>query len=466
MAEPFVALLQRLGNASQMSFLQRAHFESWSKSWFKTDSRLNPNRLPPVAIALVLVLGATLTGCNESQSRQGTRSDTSVAAATPTPAAIATKQLLLAESWSAYRQRFIQPDGRVIDWEADERTTSEGQAYAMLRAVFMDDPETFAQTLSWAEANLQRLDASGKRQDNLWSWKWGKDAAGNWGILDANFASDADIDAITALILAARRWNRPDYLQLARTKLRDLWTLSTVTASTSSRPAPARPSAPQPSDGFRYLLPGPKAAFQPQPHLLYLNPSYFAPYAFRLFAQVDGDRNWLSLVDSSYKVLRDSASLSATKLPSDWVAFDAATGNYIPLRPPSPIRSIYGFDAYRVWWRVGIDAQWFNEPAAWEYLQQHLPTLESQWRAQQKIPAQIDLQGQPLVSYESTAQYGMLFAAFQLTNPEIADQIYQQKILPVYQDGIWDNNSAYYTQNLAWFGLLASTDVAVNWLQP
>jgi len=71
------------------------------------------------------------------------------------------------------------------------------------------------------------------------------------------------------------------------------------------------------------------------------------------------------------------------------------------------------------------------------------------------------------VPYESTSQYGMLFAAFQLTNPQVAEQIYQQKILPAYRDGFWDNNAAYYAQNLAWFGLLASTDdVAVNWLQP
>ncbi|BAU41182.1 glycosyl hydrolase family 8 [Leptolyngbya sp. O-77] len=423
--------------------------------------------LRPWAIALVLVFGSTLAGCNNSGLSQSTPPDATVVSqpgntSEPTPAAIASKQLLLAESWSAYRERFIQQDGRVIDWEADERTTSEGQAYAMLRAVFIDDPETFAQTLNWAEENLQRLDASGKRRDNLWAWKWGKDADGNWTILDENFASDADIDAVTALILAARRWNRPDYLQLARIKLRDLWTLSTVAVPLHS----ARSSNSQPAREQRYLLPGPKEAFQPQPDLLHLNPSYLAPYAFRLFAQVDGDRNWMSLVDSSYKILRESSQLSSAKLPSDWVALNTTTGSYIPLRPPSPIRSIYGFDAYRVWWRVGIDAQWFNEPAAWEYLQQHLPSLESKWKTQQKIPAQIDLQGQPLVPYESTSQYGMLFAAFQLTNPQIAEQIYQQKILPVYQNGFWDNNSAYYAQNLAWFGLLASTDVAVNWLQP
>ena len=135
---------------------------------------------------------------------------------------------VLEESWAVYKSRFIQADGRVIDREAQDRTVSEGQAYAMLRAVVMDDLETFEATLSWAETNLQRLDSSGDRIDQLWAWQWGQKVGTLWGILDENFASDADLDAATALILAARRWDRPDYLTLAQAKLADLWTLSTV----------------------------------------------------------------------------------------------------------------------------------------------------------------------------------------------------------------------------------------------
>ena len=90
--------------------------------------------------------------------------------------ASATPEALLNESWMAYRQRFIQADGRVIDWEAQARTVSEGQAYAMLRAVLTDDPDTFEQTLAWAETNLKRPalpnDADGR--DRLWAWQWGQ----------------------------------------------------------------------------------------------------------------------------------------------------------------------------------------------------------------------------------------------------------------------------------------------------
>ncbi len=437
----------------------------------------------PTVVA-ALLMGAVISSCAKpsqpnSQPNVGaspsaglpgisaTATATTTATKTATKTAIASNSdstlALLQQSWTAYRQRFIQADGRVIDWEADERTTSEGQAYAMLRAVLIDDPETFDRTFNWAELNLRRLNANGTRSDSLWSWKWGKDENGTWVVLDKNFASDADIDATTALILAARRWNRPDYLQQARIKLRDLWTHSTVPSSVSLGGEVA--SAANPT-AMRYLLPGPTEAFQPQPTLLYLNPSYLAPYAFRIFAQVDTDHDWLSLVQSSYAVLNESAKISTVGLPSDWVVLDLTSGRMIPLREPNPLRSLYGFDAYRVWWRVAIDAKWFNEPVAREYLQQHLAALKTLWQSNQAVPAQIDLQGQPLVTYESTAQYGMLYSAFSVTAPEIAEQIRQQKLLPTYRDGFWDNNSAYYTQNLSWFGLLSSTDVAVNWLQP
>lgn len=94
---------------------------------------------------------------------------------------------LLNESWAAYRRQFIQADGRVIDRESDDRTVSEGQAYAMLRAVLADDPATFALTLNWAETNLQRRESPQPASkatpnsaskpaaplDSLWAWKWG-----------------------------------------------------------------------------------------------------------------------------------------------------------------------------------------------------------------------------------------------------------------------------------------------------
>lgn len=404
---------------------------------------------------LVLMIGVLVSGCGnllssaaESQSR--TNSDR------PSPT-LSTADLLQ-QSWQAYQQRFIQADGRVIDRENRDRTTSEAQAYALLRSVLMDDRATFDRVLQWSENNLQRRKPDGSDRDRLWSWRWGKDEQGNWTTLDPNFASDADLDAITALILADRHWQEPAYGQLAAAKLQDLWQLATVSIEIGEGGNGETPT--------RYFLPGPKEVFQPQPDQFYLNPSYLAPYAFRLFAQVDPQHDWLSLVDSSYDVLNQSAALSQIDLPSNWVVLNTRTGDFQPMQADSPLQSIYSFDAYRVWWRVAWDAAWFEEPRAEQFLQRHLQPLKQKWRSKQEIPAQIDLQGKALVNYESTAQYAMLVAAFQVVDPAVADQIRQQKLLPTYENGFWDNDAAYYVQNLSGLGLFPAAEVDRRWLNP
>jgi endoglucanase len=426
------------------------------------DRRLidTPSSLHPfIASLTVMTLSLGLTGCwsqvfGEPTPKASDRSDY-VSATTPIPPPSLPPSTIpsnvLSESWAAYQQRFIQGDGRVIDREAEDRSISEGQAYALLRAVLVDDAATFSKTLEWSENNLVRK-SQGLGRDRLWAWKWGKKTNNQWGILDGNFASDADIDAAVALILAARRWNQPEYLTLAKTKLQDLWEFSTIVPKGSER---------------RYLLPGPKEAFASQPSIVDLNPSYLAPYAFRLFAQVDPDRDWLSLVDSSYEVLAESAKLSAVGLPSDWVSLDVGSGKFTPIgRRASHLKTQYGFDAYRVWWRVSLDAAWFGSTQAIDFLQNHLQYPSELWQSQQKIPAEIDLQGKALVDYEATSQYAMLYSAMLFTNPSTAQEIWERKLKPQYRQGFWDNDTAYYTQNLVWFGLFPPDAVDPRLLQP
>lgn len=360
-------------------------------------------------------------------------------------------------TWQRYRERFIQADGRVIDWENDDqRTTSEGQAYAMLRALLIDDAETFDQVLAWGEQNLARRDDDGELLDHLWAWKWGPDAAPGdaktWGILDENFATDADIDAVTALIMAARHWQKPAYLNLAKTKLKDIWDFSTDDISLED------------DLSGRYLLPGPLEAFHPSPETWYLNPSYVAPYAFRLFAQVDQRRDWLALVDTGYRMLEESSKLSELGLPSDWFLLHSEAPHYRELPATAPLKSLYGFDAYRVWWRVALDLVWFESAPAGHYLNDHLSALLELWQQTQQLPAQIDLAGQAMVDYGATSQYAMIYQAARHLDTEAAESIRENKLMLADPNDFWDGDSAYYTQNLAWLGLYPPEWVSTDWL--
>src|SRR5262249_26754738 len=160
--------------------------------------------------------------------------------------------------------------------KADSLSTSEGQAYAMLRAAWIADRATFDKAWRWSRDNL----VSGVRPDHLMAWKWGARGNGTWGVIDAAFASDADEDAALALLMAWKRWNEPAYLSEARLILDDLWSRATVVAG-----------------GRRQLLAGERLC---EGSSCRLNPSYAAPYAYRIFARHDPAHAWNELVDSSY----------------------------------------------------------------------------------------------------------------------------------------------------------------------
>jgi endoglucanase len=342
----------------------------------------------------------------------------------------------LQSTWDRYRQRFIE-NGRVIDRERpDQHSTSEGQAYALLRSVMINDPKTFGQVLAWSEANLKRP------TDRLWSWQW---AEGQ--VKDANFASDGDIDAIVALILAGRRWGCPAYLDLARAKLASLWDVGTLIVTVANGKA-----------SERILLPGARDAFVktdgPEAGITW-NPSYSSPHAYRLFAQVDPGHDWTSLIGPSYRHLNAAFNLSSKRLPADWLIWDPKTdlmrlrsSTAAPLSAPVSNPSLYSFDAIRTWWRLSLDAQWFNEPRAKQLLQTGLSFFAPTIQKNDKVFATYSLDGTALVDYEATAHYAMLASGFQAIQPALAKQIQTRKLTP--KDGMWDNDRAYYSNNLVW----------------
>ncbi|MDP3595760.1 MAG: glycosyl hydrolase family 8, partial [Nitrospirota bacterium] len=110
----------------------------------------------------------------------------------------------LSALWSFYKQTYIQ-HGRVVSLDEQGITTSEGQGYAMLRAVWSNDRTTFNTVWAWTKQHLQ------VRDDKLFAWKW------KGVVLDNNSATDADTDIALALILAARRFDHPPFEREALT---------------------------------------------------------------------------------------------------------------------------------------------------------------------------------------------------------------------------------------------------------
>src|SRR5436190_19861991 len=55
----------------------------------------------------------------------------------------------LAKGWAGFKMNFILANGRVVRPENNNDTVSEGQAYAMLLAVHLNDQATFNKCFLW-----------------------------------------------------------------------------------------------------------------------------------------------------------------------------------------------------------------------------------------------------------------------------------------------------------------------------
>lgn len=260
---------------------------------------------------------------------------------------------ILAESWRYFKQTFIK-SGRVIRPEGNNDTVSEGQSYAMLRAVLMNDQKTFDQCLAWSEAALSREALYG---DHLLAWHYE-----NGKISDTNSASDADIDYAYSLILAYRTWQDQRYLTLAKKVLQSILAKETCLIN-----------------GKRYLLPWHRSINKIGEPVAQ-NLSYYSPSQFRLFYEVTQEKAWLELVDTTYNLLQRFIDYPGAPhigaLVPDWMALDQE-GQIIRL----PGKSVeYGWDAARIPLRIASDYYLYGDARALQVLNWFSKNFEKEER--------------------------------------------------------------------------------------
>lgn len=229
--------------------------------------------------------------------------------------------------WEAYKQRFIQQDGRVIEFSQQDRTTSEGQAYAMFHALVAGDRTTFQRLLEWTNQNL----ASGDLKTHLPAWLWGKRKNGRWGVIDANSASDADLWMAWTLLQAGRIWGHPDYHALGLALLRQI---------------EQREVASLPQLG-KMLLPG-ATGFHPKPDLWRLNLSYLSPQLLRALSRYGDRQLWEEVLANTVTLLEKSTQQG---IAPDWIDYQA-NGNITAA--PGVATDKIGYDAVRIYLWTGM----------------------------------------------------------------------------------------------------------------
>jgi endoglucanase len=261
-----------------------------------------------VAVAIVAVAALALLAPRPSSGPAAGES-TPLPSESPTPTAET-----LAEAADAFLADWVE-DGRVVRHDQGGDTVSEGQAYGLLIALAADDQDSFSEIWSWTEENLQR-------PDGLLSWRWADGA-----IVDDEPASDADVDAARALVIAGETWGDDAFtaagVELA-TAVADTMTVETQVG--------------------RILVPGLWAAStDPTPY----NPSYASPAAFAVLGEATGDARWAELTAGSTAVT--ATILQQTALPPDWAQVHR-DGRVEPMPGAAGTgQSVrYGYDAARL----------------------------------------------------------------------------------------------------------------------
>jgi endoglucanase len=342
-------------------------------------------------------------------------------------------QVVVEKAWTGFKDIFIESNGRVKRVKKSD-TVSEGQAYAMLRAVWMNDKVSFDKCYKWTEENLSRVKDKG---DNLLGWIW-KDGA----VIDWMPAADADVDYALSLIFADMLW--PDlspvgveeYGLKAKAVLSDI--LEKETFVTSS--------------GKIYLAPW-IVDKEEKPEIYPLNPSYFSPAHFRIFHDYTGDDRWAELADTSYYVLNSLiAEFDGQKgvgLIPDWCGVDRLDGFHVLQGKNSG----FGYEALRVPFRIGLDSMWFSRVEAKEFLGNFNRFLENQMKINGRIYCEYDYSGQAVRAYESPAFYSCYYFAMKISGSHYVNSISEKihEYILKTDDGLYyQSKDEYYSNCLSW----------------
>jgi endo-1,4-beta-D-glucanase Y len=226
-------------------------------------------------------------------------------------------------------------------------TVSEGIGYGMLLAVYMNDQSLF---------------------DDLWLYEQ-KFVDGNTGLMNwyikpdgsgleaspsgAGPATDADEDMAFALIMADKQWGgkgalAKNYIDIAKETIGNIWSHEIW--------------------DYHYIRPGAWGDSGA------INPSYFAPAYYKLFAKIDtaNATNWMTVVDTMYDVLNNKA-VSASNgnqsnglVPAWCDSGGKPNGGAFGASGPSPTN--YQYDSCRTPFRVGLDWCWNGDTRAQTYV--------------------------------------------------------------------------------------------------
>jgi endoglucanase len=327
--------------------------------------------------------------------------------------------------WTSYKARFLSDGGRIIDPDLGDRTTSEGQAYALFFSLVADDRDDFHHILSWTEQTLTK----GGLSKSLPAWLWAKDGKGSWQVPDWNAASDADLWLAYTLIEAGRLWKEPVLRATGISLAGHIFQEEVVDISGLGT----------------MLLPGPQG-FRRQPSTYLLNPSYLPVQLLLALSGQIPDGPWEAIASATPQVVRSSAPKG---FEMDWMAYRPGSGFMTQPAPTAP--PLASYDAIRVYlWAGMLDPQ---TPHRKELLDA-APGMLRYLRTHGQPPAEVTEDG-VVKDPNGSAGFSAALLPYLDSLNESGLRAKQERRLRSEWDpatGLYGRPLHYYDQNLALFG--------------
>ena len=220
---------------------------------------------------------------------------TTVALAPAEQSAVAQQPMINAGAWSAYKAKFLDATGRIVDNGNRNISHSEGQGYGMLLAYLSASPADFEQIWYFTRTELLL------RDDGLAVWKWDPNVKPH--VTDTNNASDGDMLIAYALALAGTAWKRNDYI-VAASRMAQALLAETVVQL----------------DGHMLLMPGAEGfSATDRDDGPVVNPSYWIYEAIPVMAALAPSDAWKELSEDGVALL-NTMQFGPRKLPAEWVS--------------------------------------------------------------------------------------------------------------------------------------------------
>jgi endoglucanase len=249
---------------------------------------------------------------------------------------------LAAGAARAFLDRYTVAGGRIQRTDQGGDTVSEGQAYGMLAAAGVGDRQRFDQIWTWTQKNLEQ-------SNGLLAYHWV-----DGRVADSQPASDADLDAARALLVASCRFGQPSLRAQAVKLGRDVLAHETARAGT-----------------IEVLLAGPWANKDGN---LTFNPSYLDPTTLQALGRASGDAAFASVAAGG----RNLVDQLIRPLPPDWAMVNSTSGRVTPVSGPGAASGpgMFTYDAPRTLVRFAVDSDSASRAAvarAWDVFKQTAP---------------------------------------------------------------------------------------------